>query len=162
MHTYIIMSYFAKVFYWGVCLGFLSGRFCPGWFLSVQLLSEYIHYNGKLNITCNFRFHMYEILLKCDVTCSWTPSPVTNCHTFSDPSLERDVLYGRPLKSKNISCSYCSDSSVFFITMNTFAITFRWMFLWIKNRLRHIRPRLLNRPVITAVYLVPLFQKIFK
>ena len=24
-------------------------------------------------------------------------SPVTNCHTFSDPSsLERDVLYGRP------------------------------------------------------------------
>ena len=26
----------------------------------------------------------------------FTPSPVTNCHTFSDP-LERDVLYGRPL-----------------------------------------------------------------
>ena len=27
-----------------------------------------------------------------------TPSPVTNCHTFSDPlPLERDVLYGRPL-----------------------------------------------------------------
>ena len=26
-----------------------------------------------------------------------TPSPVTKCHTFSDPSpLERDVLYGRP------------------------------------------------------------------
>ena len=26
--------------------------------------------------------------------------PVTNCHTFSDPlpPLERDVLYGRPLK----------------------------------------------------------------
>jgi len=24
------------------------------------------------------------------------PSPVTNCHTFSNP-LERDVLYGRPL-----------------------------------------------------------------
>jgi len=33
---------------------------------------------------------------KCDVTCSWTPSPVTKCHTFLDP-LERDVLYGRPL-----------------------------------------------------------------
>src|SRR6218665_544904 len=29
-----------------------------------------------------------------------TPSPVTNCHTFSDPlPLERDVLYGRPLSS---------------------------------------------------------------
>jgi len=27
----------------------------------------------------------------------FTPSPVTNCHTFSDPlPLERDVLYGRP------------------------------------------------------------------
>ena len=26
------------------------------------------------------------------------PSPVTNCHTFSNPlPLERDVLYGRPL-----------------------------------------------------------------
>src|SRR6218665_2062222 len=52
------------------------------------------------NITFNFRFHMYEFFLKCDVTCSWTPSPpVTNCHTFSDPlPLERDVLYGRPLK----------------------------------------------------------------
>ena len=26
------------------------------------------------------------------------PSPVTNCHTFSDPlpPLERDILYGRP------------------------------------------------------------------
>ena len=29
---------------------------------------------------------------------SVTPSPVTNCHTFSDPSpLERDILHGRPL-----------------------------------------------------------------
>src|SRR6218665_3966938 len=29
----------------------------------------------------------------------YPPPPVTNCHTFSDPSrtpLERDVLYGRP------------------------------------------------------------------
>jgi len=26
----------------------------------------------------------------------FTPSPVTNCYTFSDP-LERDVLYGRPI-----------------------------------------------------------------
>src|SRR6218665_2597860 len=55
------------------CPGFLSGRFCLGWFLSVPLLSEYIHYNRKLSITFNFRFHMYEIFLKCDVTCSWTP-----------------------------------------------------------------------------------------
>jgi len=42
---------------------------------------------------------------KCDVTCSWTPSPVTNCHTFSDPlPLERDVLYGRPpMKGEELS-----------------------------------------------------------
>jgi len=24
-------------------------------------------------------------LYKRDVTCSWPPPPVTNCHTFSDP-----------------------------------------------------------------------------
>src|SRR6218665_3158469 len=28
---------------------------------------------------------MYEIFLNFDVTCPWTPSPVTNCHTFPDP-----------------------------------------------------------------------------
>src|SRR6218665_2358731 len=42
----------------GVCLGvfslegFVRGGFCPS-----SLLSEYIHYNRKLNITFNFRFH---------------------------------------------------------------------------------------------------------
>jgi len=45
-------------------------------------------------------FHMYDkFFYKRDVTCSWPPPPVTNCHTFSDPlPLERDVLYGRPLR----------------------------------------------------------------
>src|SRR6218665_436155 len=77
--------------------GLLCGRFCPGWFCSFPLLSEYICYNRKLNITLDFMFHMYDIY-KCDVTC-YIPLPsVTNCQTFSDPSpLERDVLYGRPL-----------------------------------------------------------------
>jgi len=42
---------------------------------------------------------MKFFLKECDVTCSWTPPPVTNCYTFSDPVLERDVLYGRPLQS---------------------------------------------------------------
>src|SRR6218665_359346 len=42
------------------CLrGFVRGSFvwkvCPGWFLSVPLLSEYICYNRKLNIT---KFHV--------------------------------------------------------------------------------------------------------
>ena len=78
---------------------FLSRGFCPGWFLSVFLLSQYICYNKKLNITLNFMFHMYDKnLYKRDVTCSLPLPAVTNCHTFSDPlPLERDVLYGRPL-----------------------------------------------------------------
>src|SRR6218665_2516511 len=49
----------------GSCLGsfvrgFLSGRFSSGWFLSVPSLPEYIRCNRKLNITFNYRFHMYE------------------------------------------------------------------------------------------------------
>src|SRR6218665_4040476 len=34
--------------------------FVRGWFLSVPLLSEYICYIRKLNITLNFMFHMYD------------------------------------------------------------------------------------------------------
>ena len=109
MHTYICLyrevslssqGFLSRGFYWSL----LSGRFYSGWFLSVPLLSEYISYNRKLNITFTFRFHMYEKEFeKCDVTCSWISSPVINCHTFSDPlPLERDVglLYGRPLSNK--------------------------------------------------------------
>src|SRR6218665_3266231 len=79
----------------GLSGGFLSERFCPGWFLSVPLLSEYIRYNRKLNITFNFRFHMYEMFFKSVTSHALGPPPsVTNCHTFSDPlPLERDVLY---------------------------------------------------------------------
>src|SRR6218665_1562111 len=99
MHTYVSLQRFcvsSRGFLFGGLSGaFLSGRFHPGWFLSVPLLSEYIHYNRKLTITFNFRFHMYEIFLKCDVTCSWTPTPVTPSRTPSHR--ERDVLYGRPL-----------------------------------------------------------------
>ena len=70
----------------GFCSGFfswglLSGRFCPGWLLSVLLLSEYICYDRKLNITLNFMFHMYDkSFFKCDVTCSLSPSA---CHKLS-------------------------------------------------------------------------------
>src|SRR6218665_2095482 len=75
----------------GVCLrvfcleGFVRGGFCPP-----PLPSEYIHYNRKLNITFNFRFHIYEIFFKkCDVTCSWTsPFPLSQTVTPSrTPSL---------------------------------------------------------------------------
>src|SRR6218665_593258 len=38
------------------CLeGFVQGGFC-----TFPLLSEYFRYNRKLNITFNFRFHMYD------------------------------------------------------------------------------------------------------
>src|SRR6218665_1829642 len=36
---------------------------------------------------------MTKKILKCDVTCSWIPSPVTNCHTFSDPLPPSSVTY---------------------------------------------------------------------
>src|SRR6218665_2216346 len=51
---------FAGVFVRGVCHGvfFLEG-FVPGGFCPFPLLSEYICYNRKLNITLNFMFHMY-------------------------------------------------------------------------------------------------------
>ena len=58
-------------FYLNCSQRFLSVVFCPGWFLSIPLLSQYICYNRKLNITLNFTFHMYDKnLCKRDVTCS--------------------------------------------------------------------------------------------
>jgi len=47
-----------------LCLeGFVQGGFC-----SFPLLSEYICYNRKLNITLNFMFHMYDKKIYRDVT----------------------------------------------------------------------------------------------
>jgi|SRR6218665_3846852 len=66
----------------GVCLGvfclegFVRGSFCPP-----PLLSEYIHYNRKPNITFNFRFHMYEICLKSVM--SHALGPPSPCHKLS-------------------------------------------------------------------------------
>src|SRR6218665_2957595 len=63
--------------------GFLSGRFCPGWFLSVPVLSEYICYIRKLNITLNFIFRMHDKKIKvCDVTCS-LPPPLSPSQTVT-------------------------------------------------------------------------------
>src|SRR6218665_4051382 len=85
------------------CLeGFVRNGFCPS-----SLLSECIHYNRRLNITFNVRFHMYNFFSKCDVTCSWPLSSVTICDTFLDLlPLERDVLHGEPL-CKPILTSIC-------------------------------------------------------
>src|SRR6218665_2028525 len=97
----ILSQFCAGVFVRGLLSrGFLSGRFCPEWFLSVPVLSEYICYNRKLNITLNFMFRMYDKKnYKCDVTCPLPPFPLSQTVTPSrTPSpLERDVLYGRPL-----------------------------------------------------------------
>src|SRR6218665_1220577 len=85
IHTYVFTGGVVLVCV-GSCPGGFVRGFCPGWFLSVPVVSEYICYNRNLNITFNFRFHMYENRIeKCDVTCPWTPPSVTNSHTFSDP-----------------------------------------------------------------------------
>ena len=65
----------------GFAGGILSGRFCLGGFCPFPLLSEYLRYNRKLNITFNFRFHMYYKKCKrVTCTCSWHLSP---CHKMS-------------------------------------------------------------------------------
>src|SRR6218665_3746305 len=88
-------------FYFSCSRRILSGDFVRVGFCPFPLLqSQYICYNRKLYITLNFKK-----LYKRDVTCSLPPSPpVTNCHTFSDPPLERDLLYGRPLTPFRRNC----------------------------------------------------------
>src|SRR6218665_422877 len=97
MHTYMSLQgvcVSSRQFLFGALSGaFLSGRLRPGWFLSVPLLSEYIHYNRKLNITFNIRFHMYELFLKCDITCSWTPSPCCKLSHLLGPPSPSSVTY---------------------------------------------------------------------
>src|SRR6218665_2148641 len=99
MHTYMYVHLY--VLYRGFVLvrGFFCSRlFCPGFFCLegfVRPPSVIIH---LLRVQQKAMFHTYEFFLKCGVTCPWTPPPSTNCHTFPGPlTLERDVLYGRPL-----------------------------------------------------------------
>src|SRR6218665_1796164 len=74
--------------------GLLSGSFCPRWFLSVPVLSEHICYIRKLNITLNFMFRMYDKkIISVTSHALYPPSPVTNCHTFSDPLPPSSVTY---------------------------------------------------------------------
>src|SRR6218665_2477887 len=75
--------------------GFVRGGFCPSPFC--QNTSITTEKKTSLSI---LGFICMKFFLKCDVTCSWSPPPVTNCHSFSDPlPLERNVLYGRHLNS---------------------------------------------------------------
>src|SRR6218665_3957406 len=92
---YKFSQLFARVFVSGVCQGvFCLEGFVQGGFCSFPLLSEYICYNRKLNITLNFMFHMYD--KKCISVTSHALSPLP-CHKLSHllgpPPLERDVLY---------------------------------------------------------------------
>jgi len=102
----------------GFCPGVLSGgllswRFCPGWFLSVPLLSECICYNRKLNITLNFMFHMQDKkIYKRDVTCSWPPSPLSQTVTLSrTPSPPRAwrTLWTAPLWAALSGLLFCNN-----------------------------------------------------
>ena len=70
----------------GFCPGFLSGRFCLGWFLFVPPSVRIHMLQHKAKHHFNFRFYMYEIFLKCDVTCSWTPFPLSQTVTPRTPS----------------------------------------------------------------------------
>src|SRR6218665_1743995 len=71
----------------GVCQGvfcledFVRGGFCP----FPLILSEYICYHRKLNITLNFMFHMYDKKFTSVTSYALYPPSVTNCHIFSDP-----------------------------------------------------------------------------
>src|SRR6218665_1743693 len=102
---FLVVHAYIHVFTWGfvlvrggfcseVCLGvfclegFVRGGFCPS-----SLLSEYIHYNRKLNITFNYRFHMYEFFQSVTSHALGPPPSVTNCHTFSDPRTRSSVTY---------------------------------------------------------------------
>src|SRR6218665_3354042 len=77
----ILFQLFAGDFVWRVLSeGLLSGRFCPGWFLSVPVLSEYICYNRKLNITLNFMFRMYDKKFVSVTSHAFYPTP---CHKLS-------------------------------------------------------------------------------
>src|SRR6218665_975963 len=78
----ILSQLFVGLFVRGVLSGgLLSGRFCPESFSSIPpLLSEYICYNKKLNVTLNFMFHMYDKKFISVTPHALYPSP---CHKLS-------------------------------------------------------------------------------
>ena len=81
-------------FYLNCSRRFLSGGFVRVGFCPFPLLSQYICYNRKLNITLNFMFHIYDKnLYKRDVTCSWPPSPLSQTVTPSRTPSPSSVTY---------------------------------------------------------------------
>ena len=78
--------------------GFCRGPFCPegflrGGFCSLPLLSEYNHYNRKLNTVFNFSFHMYAKQLSHLLFSDPSSSSVTYMYAHVHVGL----LYGRLL-----------------------------------------------------------------
>src|SRR6218665_446579 len=81
-------------FYLNCSWRFLSGGFVRVGFCPFPLLSQYICYNRKLNITLNFMFYMYDKnLYKRDVTCSFPPSPCNKLSHLLGPPLPSSVTY---------------------------------------------------------------------
>jgi len=83
----------------GFCPGLIVCKVLSGMVFVRPLLSEYIHYNRMLNITSNFRFHMYQNLFKVWRHMLLDPSLCHNLSHLGPPPLERHVLYERPLSS---------------------------------------------------------------
>src|SRR6218665_1425409 len=46
--------------YLSMVRGVFVRGFCSRWFLSIPLLSEYLHYNRKLTTIFNFTFHKHD------------------------------------------------------------------------------------------------------
>src|SRR6218665_2677542 len=90
----ILSQLFAGVFVRGFCQGvFCQEGFVRGGFYPFPLLSEYVCYDRKLNITLNSMFRMYDKkMYKCDVTCS-LPPPLSQTVTPSGTPSPSSVTY---------------------------------------------------------------------
>src|SRR6218665_2057244 len=96
----ILSQLFAVVFVRGVCQGAFVWKVLSGVVLSVPVLSEYICYIRKLNITLNFTFRMYDKKFISVTSHALYHPPLSQTVTPSRTPLERDVLYGRPRSRK--------------------------------------------------------------
>src|SRR6218665_2917337 len=93
------LSMVCGVFVRGFCSWFLSGNVLSGvvFVRSPFCQNPSVSTESLTSLSISRFICMTKIFLKCDVTCSGTPPPITDCQTFSDPlPLERDVLYERP------------------------------------------------------------------
>src|SRR6218665_1739725 len=93
--------------------GLLSGRFCPGWFLSIPPSVKVHVHPLQQKVKDHFEFHVSyndKKIYKCDVTCSLPPpSP---CHKLSHllgspPPLAWRTLWTAPIHiHANITTAY--------------------------------------------------------